>query len=97
MSETSVEQAAYLTVPPAAEMRSCVGLVLAGMAARAHIGVGNLEDAVDLLESCHLEDTPTSFRFSLKGDGVIAEVEEHTTNGDSSDGSRWRTVVELVS
>lgn len=78
------------------EMRSCVGLVLAGMAARAHIGVGNLEDAVDLLESYHSEDAPTNFRFSLKDEGVVAEVEEHSKNGDS-EGSRWRTIVELVS
>ncbi len=76
-------------------MRSCVGLVLAGMAARAHIGVGNLEDAVDLLESCHSEDAATNFRFSLNEDGVVAEVEERAENGNSS--SRWRTVVELVS
>ncbi|MBA2375394.1 MAG: hypothetical protein H0V75_04565 [Rubrobacter sp.] len=95
MSETLDGQAAYLTVPPAAEMRSCVGLVLAGMAARAHIGVGNLEDAVDLLESCHYENSPTNFRFSLNDDGVIAEVEEHAENGNP--GPRWRTVVELVS
>lgn len=95
MSETHAEQAAYLTVPPAIEMRSCVGLVLAGMAARAHIGVGNLEDAVDLLESCHSQDAPTSFRFSLNDDGVVAEVEVPAENGNP--GSRWRTVVELVS
>ena len=94
MSETPVEQAAYLTVPPTAEMRSCVGLVLAGMAARAHIGVGNLEDAVDLLESCHSDEASTNFRFSLKDDGVIAEVEESAKNGNPA---RWRTVVELVS
>jgi hypothetical protein len=95
LSVTPVEQSAYLTVPPAVEMRSCVGLVLAGMAARAHIGVGNLEDAVELLESCHRENAPTSFRFSLKDDGVVAEVEERSENGDSD--PRWRTVVELVS
>ncbi len=85
-----------MTVPPTVEMRSCVGLVLAGMAARAHIGVGNLEDAVDLLESCHSDDSPTTFRFSLNDEGVMAEVEEHSENGGSG-GSRWRTVIELVS
>ena len=37
---------AYLKVPPGTELRSCVGLVLAGMAARAKVGVGGLEEAV---------------------------------------------------
>ncbi|MGH3086341.1 MAG: hypothetical protein ACRDSJ_03350 [Rubrobacteraceae bacterium] len=92
MTEGSPEHA-YLTVPPAMEMRSCVGLVLAGMAARAHIGVGNLEDAVDLLESYHSEDSPTNFRFSLREDSVIAQIEDSSDNG----GSGWRTVVELIS
>ncbi len=96
MAEGSANHAVYLTVPPATEMRSCVGLVLAGMAARAHIGVGNLEDAVDLLESHHSGDAHTNFRFSLSEEGVVAQVEEQPGN-NSSGGSRWRTVVELVS
>lgn len=93
MAEGTAEHA-YLTVPPALEMRSCVGLVLAGMAARAHIGVGNLEDAVDLLESHHSGDASTNFRFSLTGESVVAQVEEPPD--DSSGDPRWRTVVELV-
>lgn len=93
-SETAAENAAYLTVPPFIEMRSCVGLVLAGMAARAHIGVGNLEDAVNLLESYHSEEVSTNFRFASNGESVVAQVEEHRENGGDS---RWRTVVELVS
>ena len=79
---------AYLRVPPSEQLRSCVGLVLAGMAARAKIGVGGLEEAVELLEALHSDDAPTRFRFSLRDDGVVAEIEER---------SRWRTVVELVS
>ena len=84
------EEYAYLSVPPSEELRSCVGLVLAGMAARARIGVGGLEEAVELLEGFHSEDAPTHFRFSLGDEAVVAEVEE-------PDGSRWRTVVELAS
>jgi hypothetical protein len=86
---------AYLKVPPSEELRSCVGLVLAGMAARARVGVGGLEEAVELLEGFHSDDTPTHFRFSLGDEGVVAEVEEQP--GNKVGGSRWRVVVELVS
>ena len=83
---------AYLKVPPSDELKSCVGLVLAGMVARARIGVGGLEEAVELLESFHSDEAPTRFRFSLGDEGVVAEVEEPTAGA-----LRWRTVVELVS
>ncbi len=86
---------AYLKVPPSEALRSCVGLVLAGMAARARVGVGGLEEAVELLEGFHSNDTPTRFRFSLGDEGVVAEVEEQPSN--KVGGSRWRVVVELVS
>ena len=86
------EEYAYLRVPPSAELRACVGLVLAGMAARARIGVGGLEEAVELLEGFHSEAAPTHFRFSQSDDAVVAEVEEPAPSG-----SRWRTVVELAS
>ena len=92
---TAQEEYAYLKVPPSEELRSCVGLVLAGMAARARIGVGGLEEAVALLEDLHSDDTPTHFRFSLGSAGVVAEVEEQP--GNETGGLRWRTVVELVS
>jgi hypothetical protein len=91
-ADRSQEEYAYLKVPPSEELRSCVGLVLAGMAARAKVGVGGLEEAVELLEGFHSGDAPTSYRFSLGDEGVVAEVEE-----PPGDGSRWRTVVELVS
>ena len=94
MADTSPEYA-YLKVPPVAEMRSCVGLVLAGMAARAKVGVGGLEEAVELLEGFHAADAPTHFRFSLGEEGVVAEVEEPVS--EEGDEPRWRTVVELVS
>jgi hypothetical protein len=89
------EEFAYLKVPPSEGLRSCVGLVLAGMAARARVGVGGLEEAVELLEGFHSEDAPTHFRFSLRNEGIVAEVEEQP--GDETGRSRWRTVVELVS
>jgi len=65
------------------------------MAARARVGVGGLEEAVEVLESFHAGDAATRFRFSLVDDGVLAEVEEP----DPGEGGEmtWRTVVELVS
>ena len=92
MSADRAPEYAYLTVPPAEELRSCVGLVLAGMAARARIGVGGLEEAVELLEGFHADDSPTRFRFSMGEEGVLAEVE-----AASGEEPRWRTVVALVS
>jgi putative transcriptional regulator len=87
------QQYAYLTLPPHGELRSCVGLVMAGMAARAKVGVGGLDEAVALLEDFHADDVPTRFRFALAEDGVVAEVEETA----AEEVRRWRTVVELVS
>ena len=92
MTADQAPEYAYLTVPPAEELRSCVGLVLAGMAARARIGVGGLEEAVELLEGFHADDAPTRFRFSMGDEGVLAEVEEA-----AGEEHRWRTVVALVS
>ncbi len=80
----------YLTLPPAAELRPCVGLVMAGMAARAKVGVGGLEEAVEVLESFHSEAGPTRYRFFWVGERIIAEVED-------TEAAQWRTVVELVS
>ena len=94
MTAEGPQEYAYLKVPPEKELRSCVGLVLAGMAARAKVGVGGLEEAVELLQGFHSGSTPTRFRFSLGEDRVLAEVEEPA---DEPEGSRWRTVVELVS
>jgi hypothetical protein len=95
VTEDHPQEYAYLRLPPHEEMRSCVGLVLAGMAARARVGVGGLEEAMHVLEGFHADDAPTRFRFSLDGDGVLAEVEEPATGGSSE--TSWRTVVELVS
>ena len=95
MTPDRASEYAYLTLPPDGRLRSCVGLVLAGMAARARVGVGGLDEAVELLEEFHADDAPTRFRFALAGDAVVAEVEEPTENGET--GRRWRTVVELVS
>ncbi len=89
------QEYAYLKLPPDEEMRPCVGLVLAGMVARARVGVGNLEEAVEVLEGFHSEDGPTLYRFSLAGEGVLAEVEEPSAEGGEQ--TRWRTVVEMVS
>jgi hypothetical protein len=95
LTEDNPQEYAYLRLPPHEDLRPCVGLVLAGMAARARVGVGGLEEAVDVLEGFHAYDTPTRFRFSLAGDGVLAEVEEPASEGSTQ--TSWRTVVELVS
>ena len=89
------EENAYLKLPPYEDVRSCVGLVLAGMVARAKVGVGGLEEAVEALESFHADYVPTRFRLSLAGEGVLAEVEEPA--GEGNEETRWRTVVEMVS
>ncbi len=87
----------YLTIPPVVELRSCVGLVMAGMAMRARVGVGGLEEAVELLESYHSQGEPTRYRFSLGEECVLAEVEEPELGGRAEVDTGWRTVVELVS
>ena len=94
MTDDQPQEYAYLKVPPDKELRSCVGLVLAGMAARAKVGVGGLEEAVELLQGFHSGSAPTRFRFSLGDDRVLAEVEELAGEPERF---RWRTVVELVS
>jgi len=96
LTEDHPQEYAYLRLPPHEELRSCVGLVLAGMAARARVGVGGLEEAAEVLEGFHADDAPTRFRFSLSGERVLAEVEEQPATGGSTETS-WRTVVELVS
>lgn len=90
------EEYAYLTLPAVEEARSCVGLVLAGMAARAKIGVAGLEEAVELLEERHPGGSSTRYRFAIKEEGLVAEVEETEDGVDGLEGARWRTVVELV-
>jgi hypothetical protein len=50
---------------------------------------------VEVLEGFHSENGPTRFRFSLAGEGVLAEVEE--PSGEGGEQTRWRTVVEMVS
>ena len=79
------------------ELRSCVGLVMAGMAMRARVGVGGLEEAVELLESYHSQGGPTRYRFSLGEDSVIAEVEDVDPEGGTKEEPAWRMVVELAS
>ena len=92
----------YLTLPPGEAMRPCIGLVVAGMAARGRIGVGGLEEAVELLEDRHADDHSTRYRFSLVEDRLLAEIEEQREaagivgRGGGKEAG-WRTIVELVS
>ncbi len=102
LADASALDYTYLTLPPDRTLTSCIGLVVAGLAARARIGVAGLDEAVNLLEGRHSIQGPTRYRFSLKEDGLVAEVEEAV--GDKAEGvvsaesaSRWRTVVEMVS
>ncbi len=93
----------YLTIPPDRALRSCIGLVVAGLAARARIGVAGLEEAVELLEDRQSTKGTTRYRFYLKDDGLVAEVEEQAVGRDDNEaggtagGAGWRTVVEMVS
>lgn len=87
----------YLTLPPDRDLSSCIGLVVAGLAARAKIGVAALEEAVELLEGQQAANGPTRYRFSLKEDGLLAEVEEGKPVPARGEPSSWRTVVELIS
>ena len=87
----------YLTLPPDGPLRSCIGLVVAGLAARARIGVAGLEEAVELLESQHSTEGSTRYRFSIKDDNLVAEVEDgEITKHRDDGGTGWRTVVEMV-
>lgn len=95
MATEETAEYTYLKVPPVPGMRSCAGLVLAGMAARARVGVGGLEEAAEVLESLHSGDSPTRYRFSLGEERVVAEIEDSSAQADGE--SEWRTVVELVS
>ena len=102
MTSADAADYTYLTLPPDRTLRSCIGLVVAGLAARARIGVAGLEEAIELLEDQHATDRPTRYRFSLKDDGLIAEVEERkpaaVRGGEEGGGTAgWRTVVEMVS
>ncbi|MCA1716290.1 MAG: hypothetical protein LC781_05290 [Actinobacteria bacterium] len=95
----------YLTLPPDRALRSCIGLVVAGLAARARIGVAGLEEAVELLEDRQSTEGSTRYRFYLKDEGLVAEVEEREQAVGLGDGEAsgavgevsWRTVVEMVS
>ncbi len=102
LADASATDYTYLTLPPDRTLTTCIGLVVAGLAARARIGVAGLDEAVNLLEERHSIQGLTRYRFSLKEDGLVAEVEEAV--GDKAEdvvypesASRWRTVVEMVS
>lgn len=98
----------YLKVPDGADSRSCLGVVLAGLAARANVGVGGLEEAVRTLEEAHARGE-TSYRFTLGGGRILAQVERSAgADGAEPTGSlgasphrngdpEWRTLVELAS
>ncbi len=93
MTGTASPEYVYLDVPPSAELRPCVGLILAGMVTRARIGVGGLDEASEVLESLHSGQETTRYRFYLAEEGVVAEVEDPGTGAGEP---IWRTVVELV-
>lgn len=82
-------------------MRSTLGIVLAGLAARAEVGVGGLEEAVQVLEDAHARGGHTSYRFALEDGKILAQVEQAPPESAGGDGygeaARWRTLVELIS
>lgn len=79
--------------------------MLAGLTARAGIGVGGLEKAVSALEKAHAEGG-TSYRFAVLEGKIYAQVERGSDDaqtgrigkdGEIQGGSRWRTLAELAS
>jgi hypothetical protein len=89
----------YLTLPPGKASGSCIGSVVAGLTARAKIGVAGLEEAIRLLEDQHAAGAWTRYRFYLKDEGLVVEVEEGPSAGrsEADETSGWRTIVEMVS
>ena len=96
MNDEQTPEYTYLDVPPIPQLRSCAGLVLAGMAIRAEIGMGGLEEAVDLLERTHSGNGTTRYRFYVAGEKVVAEVDDGGS-AEASNAPYWRMVVELAS
>lgn len=89
----------YLRVPLSSGLRSCLGVVLAGLTARAGIGVGGLDEVVYALEKAHAEGG-TSYRFAVLEGKIYAQVEREPEDGawtELPESSRWRTLAELVS
>ncbi len=100
----------YLTVPDSAELRSCLGVVLAGLITRAGVGVGGLDEAVQALEKAHAGGE-TSYRFALHDGRILAQVERRHPGGEGEDGDSaesgasdgspetagWLTLLELAS
>lgn len=73
--------------------------MLAGLTARASIGVGGLEEAVRVLEKAHAGGE-TSYRFALVDGKIMAQVEQTpaaVNSEEDGEGSQWRTLAELVS
>lgn len=72
--------------------------MLAGLTARAGVGVGSLEEAIYALEKSHAEGN-TRYRFALRDGEILVQVQRRASenapaSGDSTD---WRTLVELGS
>jgi hypothetical protein len=90
----------YLKLPRSSDHPSCVGVVLAGLISRAGIGVGGLEEAVEVLERSRAEGG-TSYRFAILEDRIFAQIEDEsggeTRESHGTGDSGWRTLAELVS
>ena len=99
MASADAAEYTYLTLPPDKASVSCIGIVVAGLTARAKIGVAGLEEAIQLLEDQHTAGSRTRYRFYLKDEGLVVEVEESTSTvqGGTDETSGWRTIVEMVS
>lgn len=88
-----------MTVPLSSGLRPCLGVVLAGLTARAGIGVGGLDEVVNALEKAHAEGG-TSYRFAVQEAKIYAQVEyvpDKNARTEPPESSRWRTLAELVS
>ena len=71
--------------------------MLAGLTARAGVGVGGLEEAVHALERSHAGGN-TSFRFALREGEIHVQVGQVPRDGaEDGEGAGWRTLVEFGS
>lgn len=99
MASADAAEYTYLTLPPGKALCSCISIVVAGLTARAKIGVAGLEEAIKLLEDQHTADARTRYRFYLKDESLVIEIEESSSavQGTADETSGWRTIVEMVS
>jgi hypothetical protein len=77
-------------------MRSCLGVVLAGLVTRAGVGVGGLDGAINSLEEAHAGGY-TSYCFALREGRITAQGSRRTSpgGGQAEESAGWDALLEL--